>query len=293
MIEFKILGTGGTMPTPSRKASSTFINFNGTKILLDAGEGCQSQLLKYDCSYAVEYLIITHQHGDHWYGIFGLLETWSSYQRTEDLMILVPVSFILKFQEALKIIGKLSFKILMKTINSSLEIKLPFGKIFFLKRDHTVETYGVCLEMNDKKKIDVVKMEQLGLKPGKHLKDLLEGRSILWENKEIKPEDLVFGEKMPLIIYASDGRPISSNFLKEIKKPVYLIHEATYPEELKNKAIENKHSTVNEALILAEYCHKLFLTHFGQRVNVKKEQEINLLKNVVFAKDGCYEKINC
>ena len=91
MIDLVLLGCGGNMPMPNRFLSSLFINYKGRKILIDCGEGTQVSMRMKNCGFKnIDLICITHLHGDHFYGLMGLLSTIGNSSRIDDLTIVGP-----------------------------------------------------------------------------------------------------------------------------------------------------------------------------------------------------------
>lgn len=89
MINLTLLGTGGGMPMPNRFLSSIVMNFKGRKILLDCGEGTQVAMRMVSCGFkSIDLIYISHIHGDHIYGLPGLLSTIGNSGRTEPMYIM-------------------------------------------------------------------------------------------------------------------------------------------------------------------------------------------------------------
>ena len=95
MIDLTLLGCGGNVPMPNRFLSSLFINYKGSKILIDCGEGTQVAMKKYNCGFKnIDLILITHLHGDHIIGLIGLLQTMGNSGKTDDLTIVGPIGII-------------------------------------------------------------------------------------------------------------------------------------------------------------------------------------------------------
>ncbi|MPN34220.1 Ribonuclease BN [bioreactor metagenome] len=91
MVEITLLGCGGSMPVPNRFLSSLLINYRGRKILIDCGEGTQVSMKIANCGFkTIDYICITHLHGDHIIGLPGILSTIGNCGRTEMLTIIGP-----------------------------------------------------------------------------------------------------------------------------------------------------------------------------------------------------------
>ena len=99
-LTLQILGAASAMPISDMNPSAQALSVHGRLFLIDCGEGTQRQIRRQDLSFInVKAIFISHIHGDHIFGIFGLLSTMAMYRRTEDLDIFAPKSFapILKF----------------------------------------------------------------------------------------------------------------------------------------------------------------------------------------------------
>ncbi|MEN2256957.1 MBL fold metallo-hydrolase [Paraclostridium benzoelyticum] len=106
MVEITLLGCGGSMPVPNRYLSSLLINYRGRKILIDCGEGTQVSMKIANCGFkTIDYICITHLHGDHIIGLPGILSTIGNCGRTEMLTIIGPKG-IKEVIEAFKLIVK-------------------------------------------------------------------------------------------------------------------------------------------------------------------------------------------
>ncbi|MBQ4362650.1 MAG: MBL fold metallo-hydrolase, partial [Oscillospiraceae bacterium] len=91
MIKVTLLGTSGLLPTPERALTSALLEFGGKQILFDCGEGTQTAARKASCSLAnVDIIALTHYHGDHIFGLPGLMQTLFSTGRTAPLYITGP-----------------------------------------------------------------------------------------------------------------------------------------------------------------------------------------------------------
>ena len=95
-MEFSIttLGTASALPNVSRYPSAHVVNIHGRLFLVDCGEGCQMQLRRYGFSFAkIDNIFLSHLHGDHVFGLFGLLSTMAMTGRTSKLKIFAPADF--------------------------------------------------------------------------------------------------------------------------------------------------------------------------------------------------------
>lgn len=91
MLDLTLLGSGGGMPMPKRHLSSLVISYKGRKILMDCGEGTQVAMRKMNTGFkSIDIICVTHCHGDHIYGLPGLLSTIGNSDRTDPITIIGP-----------------------------------------------------------------------------------------------------------------------------------------------------------------------------------------------------------
>ena len=112
MIDITLLGTAATMPLPERALTAVHLSFSGRSILFDCGEGTQTAARKAHVSLMKTDLIaLTHYHGDHFFGLPGLLQTFGCLGRTDPLIITGPDGLEEAMQPILQLCGSLPFSV--------------------------------------------------------------------------------------------------------------------------------------------------------------------------------------
>ena len=290
-MEITFLGTSAMQPTKERNLSSVLFNYNSENILVDCGEGTQRQMkiagLK---PTRINRILISHWHGDHVLGLGGLIRYLGANEYNNTLYIYGPKGI----KEYIKnILNSCVF-----TENVKIElIELKEGLIFENKEFyiesfrlyHTEVCYGFNFIEKDKRRINVKYLAKFGLKTHPLVGELQRGKDIVWEKKKIKAKDAtitVKGKKISFIIDTGFDKSIS----KSVKESDLVICEATYSDDLKEKAMKYKHLTAKQAAEIAKQAKakKLILTHFSQRYPDIKELEKEskkLFKNTTCAKD--------
>ena len=110
MIEVILLGCGATMPAPGRALSAAVLRCAGRELLFDCGEGTQTALRRQHVSpRRIDLIALTHYHGDHIFGLPGLLQTMSALGRTEPLYLTGPEGLGEVLQPIAKLTGELGF----------------------------------------------------------------------------------------------------------------------------------------------------------------------------------------
>lgn len=291
MLRVTFLGTGGTLPTPDRNPSSIFVNREGDMMLFDCGEGTQQQMMRAKTGMKLSSIFITHFHADHFLGIPGLIQTMSFNGRTEPLDIYGP-AWTKQFVDLLIRLGyyKLGFEV------NGHELKdggIIDRRDYFIKAvctDHGIPSLGYVIEEKKRTgRFNRDKAIELGVPVGNLFSKLQKGEPVTVNGKTILPSQ-VLGESRPgrKIVYSGDTRPCES-IEKESAGADLLIHDSTLSEELKDWALETKHSTSAEAAAIAKNANvkKLVLTHISSRYCEKQElllQEAKrIFKNTVLA----------
>lgn len=291
MLRVTFLGTGGTLPTPDRNPSSILINREGDLMLFDCGEGTQQQMMRAKTGMKLTSIYITHFHADHFLGIPGLIQTMSFNGRTDPLDIYGPV-WTKQFVNLLIQLGyyKLGFVINANELEDGEIIDKGDYYIKAVGTDHGIPSIGYVIE--EKKRIGRFNREkaiEFGVPIGRLFSKLQNGEPVTINGKTILPSQVI-GESRPgrKIVYSGDTRPCD-NIEKESFGADLLIHDSTLGEELKDWALETKHSTSSEAARIAKNAgvKKLILTHISSRYCEKQEvllQEAKkIFKNTILA----------
>jgi len=265
------LGTSASVPTLKRSLPAVAVKREGELFLFDCGEGTQRQMMKAKIGLNRETRIfITHMHGDHVLGLPGVLQTMSMFGRTKPLYVYGP-SGITDFVDAIlrTVRFSLRFDIFVKDVNKGIVCE---GRGYYVMADwaeHTIPTLAYALiEKPRPGRFNPERAISLGVPEGPLWSRLQHGQSIELENGRIvKPED-VLGPERPgrKVVYISDSRPCE-RLLELAAEADVLIHEATFSDELKDRALEDMHSTASEAAIFARKSRAkiLVLTHISAR----------------------------
>ena len=303
MLNLALLGTGGGMPMPDRFLSSVILNYQGRKILIDCGEGTQvsMRILKWGFK-SIDIICITHIHGDHIFGLSGLLSTIENSGRVEPITIIGPEGISDAIKGLLTPIGYLPYNLYI--------IENPIGLLYFfissngskmvdlnsnmsistLELEHSTPCIGYSFYIPRKPKFLIEKAKSNKV-PREIWKRLQSGENINY-NGEIYTSNMVLGEKRQGIklSFITDTRPINT-IPGFIDKSDLFICEGTYGDnEDLEKAIKNKHMTFSEAANLAKNgdVDRLLLTHFSPAMDNPKiyiKNATNIFSNTILGYD--------
>ncbi|WP_423792953.1 ribonuclease Z [Methanocaldococcus indicus] len=296
MITF--LGTSAAVPTKKRNHIGIAFKYNGDIFLFDCGENIQRQFLYSPLSpMKIKAIFITHLHGDHILGLPGIIQSLSFLERKEDLLIFGPkgIKDIVKYSLSFGYCS-INFNIKVFEIDSREPIDVyreEKFRIIAYPLEHFVDNYSYTFLEIKKPRLDIEKAKKLKVKIGPDLKRLKNGYPVRNIDGElIYPEDVLLPPKKGISLsYSGDTLPIKEygKFLKDNGVDI-LIHEATYDDSLKDLAVESYHSTIGDAVKIADIAEvkSLILTHISARYD--KDEDI-YYKNVERYKKDCKFKI--
>ncbi len=276
-IKVTFLGTSGSVPQKDKNFASALLAYRGDNILFDCPEGTQRQLMNSEHSLmGIENVFISHMHADHFLGLFGWISTMTLNQRKNKLTIWSPKGGSEKIKKILKEVVYPSFEIEYKETKKGTLIQNEFFTITAFPLKHEILCFGFVFKEADKEgEFNRKKAEALKIPVGPLYAKLAKGESVKVNGKTYKPKDVMDYTKKRegrKIVFVSDTRPIPET-IKEAKDAELLIHEATFLDSQKDKAIEAMHTTATEACEIAKKakCKKLALFHFSARNNDENE----------------------
>ncbi|MBQ8074618.1 MAG: ribonuclease Z [Oscillospiraceae bacterium] len=275
MIDITLLGTGATMPLPDRALTAVHLAFGGRSILFDCGEGTQSAARKAHVSLMKTDLIaLTHYHGDHLFGLPGLLQTFGCLGRTSPLFLTGPDGLEEAMAPVLQLCGQLPFDLHFLHLNeqgaqlSDIFPHFPEESFLFpIPTCHRVISQGYRFSLQRPGKFDFTAAEKLRV-PKPFWSLLQHGKTVTLEDgRTILPSQVLGPERKGLsIVFSGDTSPCAA--LSEAAEEADLfICEATYGEDsYADQAEKYGHCTFSQAARLAADAHakRLWLAHFSQ-----------------------------
>ena len=255
-IRIVFLGTSAGMPSRERNVASVAVILDGTVLLFDCGEGTQHQLLRAPVrSGAIEAIFLTHLHGDHVYGLPGLLATMSMNGRSRPLDLIGPAGTRDYLESVLRTTQH----------NPIFEIRIsepPYRgdgfEVVAANLEHTLPCFGYCVVEDDKPGVfDPEKARALGIPPGPRWRELQQAKD---------PRVTGQTRRGRRIVYCTDTR-VTPAAVELARDADVLIHEATYDASMSVEADERFHSTAKGAagVAAAAKVNKLIITHFSTR----------------------------
>lgn len=296
-FDVTVLGSSSATPAYNRNPSAQLLNLNEKFYLIDCGEATQNQLNKFRIkSSRIDYVFISHLHGDHYLGLVGLLSTMHLHGRTKEIHIYGPpelkeiIDLQLKVSETI-----LRYQILFHSTHTEYSEKIFESNDLIVETivlNHRIPTTGfVFKEKPKKRKINSAKMEEYDV-PLEYIPLLKNG--IDYSDKygnTIANTELTFDPSpSKSFAYCSDTL-YNENFIEQIEGVDMLYHEATFLHELIDRAVETYHTTALQAGMLAKKANvkRLMIGHFSARYKeldqllAEAQSEFN---NTVLALEG-------
>lgn len=295
-FSFTSLGCASAQPTVNRFQSAHVLNVHERLFLIDCGEGCQMQLRKHGFSFLkIQNIFISHIHGDHVFGMFGLLSTMSMIGRTAQLFIYAPQSFSDVLANFLKHFGdSFKYEIVHKVLEPGGLHKIYDGRtmeILSFPLNHRIDCYGFLFrEKTPKRNVHkyLIEKHTLTLQEIARLKD---GKNIVRDDEIFLNSDFTYLPYEPRsFAYCSDTAPFkeASEYVKGVDM---LYHEATFGSDMDGIAQATMHSTARDAanVALQAGVKKLIIGHYSSRyknINVLLNEAKELFKETYTAEEG-------
>jgi ribonuclease Z len=296
-LDFKILGTGSATPQLERNPSAFVVGLDNFSLLIDCGEGTQFQFLKYKIkSSRLKYILISHLHGDHYFGLIGLISSFNLNKRSDSLTIFGPPGLDELITLQLKLSNtQLNFKINFFATNPASPELIYDNDVFSIHTfplKHRIPCVGIKITQKEsKRKIITEKIPSdfpisffKLLKDGFDVKDELTGK--IYKNSEYT----TLGQPPKSIAYCSDTI-FDTSIVEHIFQVNLLYHEATFSEDNTLRATQTFHSTAIQAATIASKAKvdQLIIGHYSSRYKTIShflEEAKTVFSATVLAEEG-------
>lgn len=299
MIDVTLIGTGALAPMPDRALASAAITLSGRTLLFDCGEGTQAAARKAGVSLMkIDAIALTHYHGDHTFGLPGLLQSMGMAGRTEPVHLIGPQGLEEAMKPFFMLCPYLPFALCLTELpEEGLSLRALSSAwpeqayITPFETEHKVVSQGYRIDLKRSGRFLPQKAKELGV-PVTDYKLLQRGESIQIGDALVTP-DQVLGEPRRgiSVVYTGDTSACSAADAAA-KDADLLICEATYGEnEQETLAADHGHMTFSQAAHLAAQAgaHRLWLTHYSPMIADAKEYEVNassVFPDAVCGRDG-------
>lgn len=296
-MKLTVLGCYAATPRTFTNPTSQVLEINNEVFLIDCGEGTQVELRRNKVKFGkIKHIFISHLHGDHFYGLVGLISTFMLLNRKTELHIYGPVG--------IKEIILLQLKFSNSRTGYPLyfhELKSDEPQLILQTRKNTVETIplkhriyanGFLFREKPKpRKLLLAEVERYGIDVA-YYKSIKKGKDATLENGRVIPNALLTADPEPPKSYAfCSDTSYHPNMAEQIKGVTVLYHEATFLEQHAYLAAPTGHSTAREAGAIARAAQvsTLLLGHYSTRyesIEAFRNEAKEVFPNVELADDG-------
>ncbi len=267
-----ILGNNSAIPAHGRHPTSQVVQIHEQQFLVDCGEGTQMQLAKYKIrKNKFDHIFISHLHGDHYFGLIGLITSYHLLRRDKPLHVYGPKGLLEIINLQLSVSNTTLYyelifhEVKSESVNVLFETDEYIISSFPVK--HRILTHGFLFkEKRELRKINPDKIDQLNF-PFQIIAELKKGNDCEWEGKLLKSNEWTLLPAKPRS-YAFCADTIYHEELKNFIAGCDMIyHEATFMEESAERAVLTFHSTARQAATMGKLVgvKKLLIGHFSAK----------------------------
>ena len=305
MIDITLIGTGALIPLPNRALTSAALTCCGKTILFDCGEGTQSAARKARVNLMkTEIVALTHYHGDHIFGLPGLLQTLFSMGREKPLYIVGPEGLREAMSPIITLAGELSYELrLLELPEDGIrpEALMPGwpseAHLLPVRTNHRVISQGYCFTLNRPGKFQPEKAKAFGV-PVNLWSRLQKGEAVQAGSTVVTPQQVLGEPRKGLkFVFTGDTAPCAA-LEQSAHNADLIISEATYGEnEQTDLALERGHMTFAMASRTAQRANarRLWLAHYSPRIDNPLDYLPNAQKffpDAVCGEDGMSVKLD-
>lgn len=296
-FELNILGCGSALPTTRHLATSQIVNVRDKLYMIDCGEGTQVQMRRMRVKFSrLNHVFISHLHGDHCFGLPGLINTLGMVGRTGDLFVYGPqelgdyLDFILRF------FGKgLPYKVRFHPVDThkhGLVMEDRSLRVYSIPLKHRISACGFLFEERPKEAHLIREMADYYQIPVKCLRGIKQGDDYTTPDGEVIPNSRLTRPAVPPKRYAFCSDTAYNPAMVPIIQGVDLLyHEATFLQSDLSRAVETYHSTAEQAAEIARQAgvKHLMIGHFSARYEdnaVLKAEADKVFPGTILAREG-------
>jgi len=280
MLGLTVLGNNSAVPAFDRHPTSQVVTMDGDLFLVDCGEGTQIQMIRYRIRRSkISHIFISHLHGDQYFGLVGLINSFGLLNHLQDLHIYAPspLEQIIEWQ--------------LKVANTTLPYKLYFHTIggadtlvdeekFTVKcfpTNHRIECYGFSFhQKKGRRRLIVEKAKEYEI-PVAFYDKLKDGEDYTTKSGQLIKNERVTEDGSPgkTYVYCADTK-YDESIIPHIRDADLIYHETTYLDALQQRASDRFHSTSKQAALIAKKANvkKLLIGHFSSKYDALEEFEV-------------------
>lgn len=270
MLAVTILGNNSAIPAFDRHPTAQVITLNDQLFLLDCGEGTQMQISRYRIKRSrINYIFISHLHGDHYFGLIGLITSMGLLGREQELYLYGPPELKTIIELQLKVADTaLPYQLHFHPLKEGTLINTDKFQVSCFKVFHRIDCWGfVFREIKSPRKINPEVCTANSI-PTSYYDELRMGKDYITSTGETIPNETVTVANPNGKSYAYSADTLYHPSIADHVRGVDLLyHESTYLKDLEDRASRRFHSTTVQAATTAKNAgaQKLLLGHFSSK----------------------------
>jgi ribonuclease Z len=300
MLAVTILGNNSAVPAFDRHPTSQVVTLGGDNYLVDCGEGTQIQMINYKIRRSrISHIFISHLHGDHYFGLVGLINSFSLLSHQQELHVFGPSPLQEIIEMQMRVADtKLCYPLYFHTISGpatlvdddQIEIKC-------FPTQHRIECYGFSFREKKKPRKLILESVRENNIPLHFYENLKNGEDFITSGGEVIRNEWLTTEaaKGKTYAFCADTR-YNEGMIEHIKDADLIYHETTYLDHLRDRAFERFHTTTKQAALIAQKAgvKKLLIGHFSSKYDTLEEFEAEareVFPNTELALEGVTYKV--
>ena len=279
MLAVTILGNNSAVPAFDRHPTSQVVVMDGNNLLFDCGEGTQIQLINYKIRRSkISHIFISHLHGDHYFGLIGLINSFGLLSRRQDLHVFGPAPLQQLIELQLKVADtSLPFDLHFHTIrNEGVLVDNDKYSVKCFRTNHRIETYGFVVSEKKQPRRLILEAVKENNVPLHFYESLKNGEDFVTSAGEVLKNEWLTVEapKGKTYAFCADTK-YHEDIIPHIQNADMIYHETTYLDHLRDRADQRFHSTTRQAALIAKKAgvKRLLIGHFSSKYDTLEEFE--------------------
>lgn len=300
MLAVTILGNNSAVPAFDRHPTSQVVTMDGNLFLVDCGEGTQIQMIKYKIRRSkISHIFISHLHGDHYFGLVGLINSFSLLSHQQEMHVYAPMPLQQIIELQLRVADtQLCYPLHFHTIaEAGTLVNDEKVTIKCFRTNHRIECYGFSFhEKKNQRKLNPEKAREYGV-PVSFYDRLKNGEDYILSDGTVVKNNQVTEAVPPGKTYAfcADTK-YDESIIPHIQNADMIYHETTYLDALRERAENRFHTTARQAAEIAKKANvkRLLIGHFSSKYDTLEEFELEarqVFLNTELAIEGVTYKV--
>ena len=300
MFAVTILGNNSALPAFDRHPTAQIVTMDEHLFLIDCGEGTQSQMGKYKIRRSkISHIFISHLHGDHYFGLIGLLTSMGFLGRQQEIHLFAPPPLKLMIDMQLKVADtQLPFDLYFHPLaEEGIIVKENKFEVSCFKVRHRIECWGFKFsEVKPLRKINPEKAREYEV-PSSFFERLKWGEDYTTKENSIVKNEWVTETGVPARSYSYSADTIyDESLIDKVEYSSLLYHEATYLKDMEERAASRFHCTTVQAATIAKKAGvgRLLIGHFSskyEKLDDFEKEAREVFPNTELALEGVTYKV--